>query len=294
MSEEKWTVRKILSWTSSFFESKQVPSPRLNAELLLADVLGLAARLDLLMDPERELSAEERTRFRAYVARRVEREPTPHIIGSWAFYKRDYSLNFEVLTPRSETELLVDRALGWARENNTTLAADIGTGSGCLAITMALELPELRVLASDISSAALSVAQSNAQKHGVEGRIEFLEGDLLEPFLSLKGVSGKIDLIVSNPPYIASGAIDSLMPEVAGYEPRVALDGGEDGLDFYRCLVPGCVEMLRPGGALIFEIGDGQAEAVTSLLEVAQAYENIEVTKDLAALERIVFACRKS
>ena len=287
--ERAWTVREALSWTTGHFTQKGVPSPRLNAELLLADALGLPARLELLLEPGRVLTAGERSAFREHVRRRAAREPTAHILGSWAFYGRDYDLTPEVLTPRSETELVAERGVSWARESGARLAADIGTGSGCLAVTLALEVPALHVVATDVSVEALKVARQNAGKLGAAGRVEFLEGDLLA---ALEGgvEPGTLDLVICNPPYLATAGIAGLMPEIADHEPRGALDGGADGLDFYRRLAPECAGWLRPGGAVVLEIGEGQGGAVAEMFAAAGAYGDIEVTRDLAGLERVFFA----
>jgi release factor glutamine methyltransferase len=246
--------------------------------------------MDLLFEPERELSEPERSAYREFVKRRAGREPAAHILGFWGFYKRDFRLSSDVLTPRSETELLADRAVSWSRSNGAKTAADIGTGSGCLAVTLALEVPGLRVVATDVSESALEIARANAETLGASGNVDFRAGDLLEP---LAAEPGGLDLVVSNPPYIPSGDVDGLMPEVARFEPRLALDGGEDGLDCYRRLVPGCARVLRPGGALIMEIGEEQGGAVRSLIEESGHYRDIEITPDLNGLDRIVFAVCK-
>ena len=293
MAEREWTVREVLAWTSGHFEKGGVPSPRLNAELLLADVLKLPARLNLLLEPDRKLTEEERGAYREFVKRRMEREPTAHILGSWGFYKRDFALSPEVLTPRSETELVADRAVLWAKQNGARLAADVGTGSGCLAVTLALEVPGIRVLATDVSSAALEVARENAARLQAAERVEFLEGDLLSALEAGSRGPGGLDLIASNPPYIPSGEIEKLMPEIANYEPRLALDGGADGLDFYRRLAPECAKWLRPGGALVLEIGEGQGAALRDIFGSEGAYAGLEVSDDLAGLERVFFATRK-
>jgi release factor glutamine methyltransferase len=293
LAEREWTVREVLAWTTGHFEKKGVPSARLNAELLLAEVLKLPARLELLLEPERKLTDAERAAYREHVSRRAAREPTAHILGTWGFYKRDFALSPEVLTPRSETELVADRAVSWARGAGAKLAADVGAGSGCLAITLALEVPALRVLATEISADALKIARRNAGKLGAAERVEFLEGDLLEPLGTGKAEPGTLDMIVSNPPYIPTADIAELMPEIAEHEPRAALDGGADGLDFYRRLAPECARWLRPGGAVILEIGEGQGGAVTELFAAVGEYQAPEVARDLSDLERIFFALRK-
>jgi release factor glutamine methyltransferase len=267
-----------------------VPSPRLNAELLLADVLGLPARLELLLEPDRKLSEAQRAAYREYVRRRLDREPTAHIIGGWAFYKRDFRLSAEVLTPRSETEILADAAVSWARKNGAKLALDLGTGSGCLAVTLALEVPGISVVATDVSGKALEVARANAMRLKAAERIEFRAGDL---FAALGPEARVFDLVVSNPPYISTAEIAKLMPEVSKWEPHLALDGGADGLDFYRRLAADCAKRLRPGGAVFLEIGAGQGRAVRELFAAAGGHEGIEVSKDLAGLDRVFFATKQ-
>jgi len=295
VAEEKvWTVREILGWTVEHFKKMGVPSARLNAELLLADALKLPARLELLLEPERKLTAAERGVFREHVKRRAAREPTAHILGSWGFYGRNFDVTADVLTPRSETELVAERAVSWAKANGAKLALDLGTGSGCLAVTLALEVPGLKVIATDISEKALAVARKNAEKLKAAERIEFCHGDLFAALApeprTLNPEPRSFDLLVSNPPYIPTGEIAKLLPEVARWEPRAALDGGADGLDFYRRLAPECRKWLRPGGAVVLEIGDGQGAAVTELFKSAGGYEGVEVSKDLAGQERIFFA----
>jgi len=306
--DREWTVRDVLGWTAEHFRKNGVPSARLNAELLLAEVLKLPARLELLLDPDRKLTEAQRATYREYVRRRLEREPAAHILGGWAFYKRDFRLSADVLTPRSETEILADAAVGWARKSGAKLALDLGTGSGCLAVTLALEVPGLAVVATDVSGKALEVARANAARLEAAGRIEFRAGDL---FAALRGPvnhqdtktpSGsarpgegarEFDLIVSNPPYIPTAEIDRLMPEVSKWEPRLALDGGADGLDLYRRLAPECARWLRPGGAVFLEIGEEQGRAVSELFAAAGGYEGLEVSKDLAGLDRVFSASRR-
>lgn len=290
-TEKVWTVKEILTWTTEHFKKSGVPSARLNAELLLAEALHVPARLELLLEPDRKLTDAERAAFRDFVKRRASREPTAHILGSWGFYGRNFKVTADVLTPRSETELVAERAVSWAKGAGARSAADIGTGSGCLAITLALEVKELKVIATDLSEKALAVARENAEKLKAAERVEFLAGDLFSPLAS-RPSSEPFDLIVSNPPYIPTAEIDKLMPEVARFEPRGALDGGSDGLDYYRRLAAESARWLRPGGALVLEIGDGQGKAVSALFESAGQYEQTEVARDLAGLERIFFAIR--
>ncbi|HOX08137.1 MAG TPA: peptide chain release factor N(5)-glutamine methyltransferase [Planctomycetota bacterium] len=313
-TERAWTVKDILKWTVDHFKKVGVPSARLNAELLLADALKLPARLELLLEPDRKLTDAERAAFREHVKRRASREPTAHILGSWGFYGRSFDVTADVLTPRSETELVAERAVSWAKANGAKTALDLGSGSGCLAVTLALEVKELKVVATDISEKALAVARRNAERLKAAERVEFLQGDLFGAVggcrLEVGGNGGTasaaasaspttnhqtptvFDLVVSNPPYIPTAEIEKLMPEVAKWEPRGALDGGADGLDFYRRLAAECASRLRSGGAVVLEIGDGQGRAVSEIFRATGRYADIEVARDLSGLERIFSAVR--
>jgi release factor glutamine methyltransferase len=272
-----------------FLAKKGVDSPRLQAELLLARVIGLA-RMQLYLNFERSLSAPETDALRELVKRRGQREPLQHILGSTSFCGYEIAVTKSVLIPRPETELLAEQ--GWKYLNELTSlgqnqlsALDVGTGSGCLAIALAAKCPTVNVYASDISAEALQVATENAAKNGVAQRIQFLEGSLfaaLQPGLTF-------DLIISNPPYIPSAEIETLEPEVRDYDPRQALDGGADGLDFFRRLGRESANFLKPGGKLILEFGDGEAEAVRVILE-EQKWIVEAVTEDYTGRLRMLVA----
>ncbi|HEY4743672.1 MAG TPA: peptide chain release factor N(5)-glutamine methyltransferase, partial [Desulfuromonadaceae bacterium] len=227
---------------------------------------------------DRPLSEPELAAYRAMVARRAKREPLQHILGSQEFFGLEFEVTPDVLIPRHDTETLVTEALG--RMPGARSVLDIGAGSGCIAVALAKQLPEATVVAVDISSAALAVARRNAEKHGVS--IEFLAGSLLEP------VAGRrFDLVVSNPPYIPTGDIAGLEPEVRDHEPRGALDGGADGLDAYRILVPAARACLNPGGWLLVEMGICQADAVAALFRQS-GFGEIHTARDAGAIERVV------
>jgi len=261
------TVLEGIQRSSEFLAKKGVDSPRLHAELLLARVIGLA-RMQLYLNFERALSTNETDALRELVKRRGQREPLQHILGSTSFCGFEISVNRRVLIPRPETELLAEQ--GWKYLNQLDTAGeqslnalDLGTGSGCLAITLAAKCPTLRVCATDISPEAIAVARENASNNGVGERIQFLESDgfaAMEPDM-------QFNLIISNPPYIPSAEIDTLSPEVRDYDPRRALDGGLDGLDLFRRLAREAAAFLKPGGKLMFEFGDGEAEAIRGILE---------------------------
>ena len=259
------TVLEAIQRSADFLAKKGLDSPRLQVELLLSHLLQVP-RMKLYLDFERELTEAEVTGLRELVRRRGLREPLQHIVGSTSFCGLEIIVNQNVLIPRPETELLAE--LGWLFLNSLPqtpppLALDFGTGSGCLAVALAVKSPNAIVLALDISSDALAVARQNAARHGVDSRIQFFGGDgfaVLPP-------NAKFDLIISNPPYIPAAEIASLEPEVRDHDPRAALDGGADGLDFYHRLAAEARAFLKPGGRLMLEFGDGQAPALQKMFE---------------------------
>ena len=259
------TVLEVIQKSADFLAKKGVDSPRLQIELLLARALKIP-RLNLYLDFERSLSKAEAEVVRQMVKRRGRREPLQHIVGSTSFCGLEMHVTPAVLVPRPETELLAERA--WlflngrqSGEPDPMSVLDFGTGSGCLAIAIAVQAPTARVRASDISAAAIEVASQNAAAHRVSDKIEFVQGD---GFSALPAGS-LFDLIVSNPPYIPTGEIETLQPEVRDHDPRLALDGGEDGLGFYRRFAVEARPFLRPAGRLMVEIGDGQEAAIREL-----------------------------
>ncbi|HEX6772681.1 MAG TPA: peptide chain release factor N(5)-glutamine methyltransferase [Acidobacteriaceae bacterium] len=252
---------------------------RRDAELLLMRVAGVS-RADLLAHPERELTERQSHHYEAAIARRVLHEPVQHIIGKQEFYGREFIVNRLVLIPRPETEHLVETVLGIDPARDRIL--DVGTGSGILAITLALELPSATVTATDISTAALTVAQKNAEQLGAAERIRFMASDL---FAALG--EERFDCIVSNPPYVAKG--EALEPQVRDFEPATALFAGDDGLAIYRRLIPEAADHLEAGGHLLLEIGEGQREAVEFLLKQC-GYEEIRFGSDLQRISRVARA----
>ena len=252
------TVLEIIKRSTDFLARKGVDSPRLQTELLLAHLLGLP-RMKLYLNFERVLTPSEVEKFRELIQRRGQREPLQYVVGSTCFCGLEIALNRHVLIPRPETELLAEH--GWQMLNaqhRTPLVLDFGTGSGCVAITLAVKTPNAQVYALDICADAIAVARQNADRHGVAGRIQFLEGD---GFADLPA-GLDFDLIISNPPYIPTAEIETLQPEVRVFEPRRALDGGVDGLDYFRRLAAEAPRFLKPSGRLMMEFGDGQAEAI--------------------------------
>jgi release factor glutamine methyltransferase len=261
------TVLEVIQRSTKFLAKRGVESPRLQAELLLAHLLALP-RMKLYLNFERALSTTETDSMRDLVKRRGTREPLQHIIGSVSFCGLELAVNRSVLIPRPETELLAEA--GWeflAAAGEAASALDLGTGSGCLAIALAAKCPAARVVATDISPEALAVARANAARHSVAERIDFREGD----GFAVVPAEARFDLIVSNPPYIATAEIATLEAEVRDHDPRLALDGGADGLDFYRRIATEARAFLKPGGKLMLEFGDGQARALTSLFTAVGA-----------------------
>jgi release factor glutamine methyltransferase len=258
------TVLEAIQKSTEFLGKKNVESPRLQTELLLAHVLQMP-RMKLYLNFDRALNAAETDALREFVKRRGQREPLQHIVGTASFCGLEIAVNRHALIPRPETEMLAE--LGWKFLATLNLppatALDFGTGTGCIAIALAAKNPNAKITALDISSAALALAKENAARNKVAERIEFLPSD---GFAALT-TEMKFDLIVSNPPYIASAEIATLDPEVRDFDPRAALDGGADGLDFYRRLATEGKNFLQPNGKIMLEFGDGQADAIKKIFE---------------------------
>jgi release factor glutamine methyltransferase len=280
MSEQPWTVRRVLGWTSQHFEKLGLDSPRLTAELLLAHVLR-TSRVRLYTDLDRPLEAPELAAYRALIARRATGEPTQYLTGTREFYGRPFAVDPRVLIPRPETELLVEAVLQALPAEGEHRILDLCTGTGCVGITLALERPAVRVVATELSTEAAEVARTNTASLGAAERVEVRVGDLFGP------VEGELpfDAVVANPPYVPRGEIPTLSPEVRR-EPAFALDGGEDGLDVVRRIVAGAGRYLVPGGLLALEIGERQGAAVQSLLEAA-GYGSVRIERDLARHDRL-------
>jgi release factor glutamine methyltransferase len=281
------SIKEILARSTAFFASKGIGTARLDAERLLAEILGVD-RLELYLDPDRTIEPDARDRLRELVRRRGQREPAQHILGSTGFYGLEIGTDPRGLIPRRETELLVDRALEIAAGRDVTVL-DVGTGSGCIALALASKLgAHSRVLASDISADAIALAAENASRLGLAGRVTFFAGDL---FAAVGGEA--FDIIVANLPYVRSSDIDGLMPEVRDHEPRGALDGGADGLDVIRACVGRAPAHMAAGGWLLLEVGMGQAGAVVDLVRTA-GMESRGVLRDAADIDRVVQAQTKA
>jgi len=264
-------------------EAAAIPTARQDAEWLLATVLGLH-RFDLYLEPAREVTAGGRDRFWALVGRRQSHEPLQYLLGFEDFVGLRIRVTPDVLIPRPETEGLVEWAVEILAPLDGPVAADVGTGSGAIACALAAACPALEVLAIDSSLAALGVAAGNVRAAGLSARVRLVAGDLLAPLASL---AGRLDMIVSNPPYLPTGIIPSLPREVAGFEPRLALDGGPDGLRVIRRIVAEAPGLLRSGGTLLMEIGEEQAGLVASLM-AAEGFSRIAARRDLRGVERFI------
>ncbi len=279
LEETKITLSSYLDWAQR--RLAEVASPRLDAEVLMAQSLDIS-RTELMTYPERILNRVEAEIFCSKIERRVLREPVSHITGVQEFWSLEFAVNEKVLTPRPETEILVEQCLkALAKEFSPVKILDLGTGSGVLAITLAKEIPQSRVTA--IEKSALEVARGNALSHAVADRVHFVNGDLKK-----LDWQGPYHLIVSNPPYIESENLSKCMPEVRQYEPVEALDGGRDGLDYYRFIVPMALKKLKKNGWLVLEIGHTQASAVVALME--NGYQDIQVVQDYSGYDRVVLA----
>jgi len=298
LRRQRTAIRNVLHEGIARLETAHVPSAGLAAELLLMHATG-RNRTWLYAHPEEEVGGEARERFLVLVARRAEGTPTQYLAGHQEFWGLEFEVTPDVLIPRPETEHVVEVALArfrdrWSDLKNTQLRiADIGTGSGCLAVALANELPNARFVATDISLAALSVARRNAARHGVASRVEFVECNLLDTTAREFGAHDiqLFDLIVSNPPYVARDDAATLPREVRDHEPHVALFAGESGLDFYAPLVNAAETLLVTGGALVVELGYNSAKFVRALLSTV-SWRDVRVADDLAGMARVASAVR--
>jgi len=286
--DRDWTIQALLQWTARFFETKGIDSARLDAELLLAHALGWK-RIDLYARYDFVPGGEALDRFRGLVKQRARRVPTRYLIGSCEFYSIPLAVAPGVLIPRPETELLAERGIGLLPKDAPSRVADLGTGCGAIAIAVAAHRPLARVVATDLSPEALGIARANAERHALAAAIELRQGDWFEALEPGEA----FDVILSNPPYVPTGDLEKAMPEVRDHEPRVALDGGPDGLAALRHVVAGAAAWLVPGGWLAVEVGAGQADAVAKAAADAGHYETAQVAPDYAGVPRIVSMRKK-
>jgi len=283
-------LSEALQSVSQTLRRAKIADASVEAEVLLGHVLGMS-KTGLYTEPERNLASAEAERLRNLVQRRLDHEPAAYILGHCEFYGIDFYIDSRALIPRPETELLVEEAVELAqrisRQGEQSTIADIGTGCGAIAISLALALPQSRIYATDIAPSALKVAEVNCRRHGVDGQVELLQGNLLEP------LPQAVDVIVGNLPYVKDCEVVDLSPEIRGYEPTIGWAGGRDGLDKIREMLE---QMREKGGThlgegpayLLLEIGQGQGEVVTSLVNDYFPQASVELISDLGGIERVV------
>ncbi len=292
---DNWTIRRILEWTAGFFTRKAVDSPRLSAELLLSHVLSVP-RIKLYTDYERPLAETDLATFRSLVQRAVEQEPIAYLTGKAHFFNLELEVTRDVLIPRPDTETLVENVVQLCRNKaglESPRILDLCTGSGCIAAALARSIKGAMVLATDSSEAAIAVARRNIEKLGLTDRVVLAQGDLFEPLSRMVDPS-PFDLIVANPPYIPTAEVETLDRSVKDYEPRTALDGGVDGLDFHRRILEGAAERLVTGGRLFLELAFNQGPPAKELASTFTTYDDSKVLKDYAGHDRVLTLRRRA
>lgn len=292
MPPPTWTILNLIRWSEERFRKEGLDSPRLDAEVLLAKTLGMS-RMGLYTHFDQPLQPAELAQFKKLIQRRLKREPVAYIIGEREFWSLRFKVTPDVLIPRPETEVLVHEALKVlspaGEKKRSCRILEMGTGSGAISIALAKELPSASLVATDLSARALSLAEENARQNGVREQIHFLQGDLFDPLR--KG--WRFELIISNPPYIPQDRLPFLMPEVRDFEPRIALDGGKDGLAFFRRALPRVGEFLQPGSWFLAEIGEGQDRAVQQIAEENPELNSFDFVADLAGTKRVFRAQKR-
>lgn len=303
MTDKTWTITRLLDTTQKFLADKGSDSPRLDAEILLSHVLQMP-RLNLYLNFDRPLMDTELDSYRKLIKRRVAHEPVAYITGQKEFYSRVFSVTREVLIPRPETEILVDTVLKHLNTSPSPLGGEgrgegghgadlhgleVGPGSGCIAVTLLCEQVNLKMTAVEISPKAAEIAKANAQKYQVEDRLQIVVTDFLNDDWKSKlaDPENKFDFLVSNPPYATTDEIKTLMPDVKDHEPHLALDGGKDGLTFYRLIAARALELVKKNGFVAVEIGETQGQDVTEIF-TAQGLDKTSVIHDYARLDRVV------
>ncbi|MBA7701064.1 Release factor glutamine methyltransferase [subsurface metagenome] len=310
LAMQAWTIQKLLNWITEYLTERSIDSPRLSAELLLSGVLE-TKRIELYTQFDKPVDKQQLDQLHDLVERAGQNEPIAYLIGKTEFYSLELNITADCMIPRPETELLVQRAIEFLRtrpaplrcgaRTGTQLVCDLCTGSGCIAVAIAKNFPDARIIATDICDAALNVAAKNVEKHQLKDRIELLHGDLFDPIISGLDVDKLVpdsdrgfDLIVCNPPYVSATEFEKLDKNVKDYEPKSALFAGVDGLDIYRRVIEKADELLKSDAALMLEIGFDQGRAVRELLEQTGAFAEIKIEKDFQKNDRIVIACKKS
>lgn len=283
------TIGQALKKTADRLTLARIPDADVEAEYFLTHLLA-CRRHELFINGQRLLTASENAAIEDFIKRRLKREPIQYIIGSVDFHGLEFKVTRDVLIPRPETELLVDEAAKAVLSHGQDAAAvDLCTGSGCVAVALAVVAPKITVYAVDVSPAALKIAQENADRRGVAGRVRFAQGDLFTPLDNLIPKASAY-IIVSNPPYVSEDDYNRLQPEIRLFEPRSALVSGQDGLEFYRRIIKGAPDYLSRNGLLMMEIGYGQADRIKEIIEADGRYEAFEAVRDLAGIERVLKA----
>ena len=292
-SNETWTIQKLLNWVTEYLTAKGIESPRLSSELLLCHVLELK-RIDLYTQFNKQVPQQQLNQLHDLVKRAGSYEPVAYLTGKTEFYSLELDITAVCMIPRPETELLVQRAIEFLRtRSGVQYVCDLCTGSGCIAVAIAKNFPDARITATDISAAALAVAARNVEKYRLKEQVRLLCGDLFESVIKQLDVS-QFDLIVCNPPYVSTSEYEKLDKNIKDYEPQSALLAGEDGMDIYRRIVKEVDKFLKPGAALMLEIGYAQGSAVQDLLEQTSAFIDIKIEKDFHDNDRIVNAIKTS
>ncbi len=323
LAMQTWTIQKLLNWVTEYLTGKGIDSPRLSAELLLSGVLAME-RIELYTQFDKAVDKQQLDRLHDLVKRAGQNEPIPYLVGKTEFYSLELNVTPDCMIPRPETELLVERAIEFLRTRpvssatgrNSTMGStlqkgsisngarpgtqfvcDLCTGSGCIAVAIAKNYPDARIIATDICDAALAVAAGNVKKHQLKDRVTLLCGDLFDPIISGLDVDKLVpdsdrgfDLVVCNPPYVSTAEYEKLDRNVKDYEPKVALFAGVDGLDIYRRVIEKADRFLKPNAALMLEIGYAQGQAVKELLEQTGAFAEVKIEKDLHNNDRIAIA----
>lgn len=288
----QWTIQNLLTWITDYLTKNSVDAPRLSAELLMSFVLGLK-RIELYTQFDRVVDTEHLDRLHDLVKRASRHEPVAYLVGRTEFYSLEMEVTPDCLIPRPETELLVQRAIEFLRtRSGPQHVCDLCTGCGCIAVAVARNFRDVHVTATDISDKALAVAARNAERHQLQDRIELLCGDLFEPLVPHLDVT-QWDLIACNPPYVSAPEYEKLERNVKDYEPQLALLAGDDGLDVYRRLCESVERFLKPGGALLLEIGYAQGPAVREMLDGTALFAEVAIEKDFHNNDRIAFARRQ-
>lgn len=282
-----YTIGNLLKEGASILKEAGSPSAYLDAQILLCHIAGLS-KVDIIRDRDKSLGEDISERFFQLIEERKMGKPIQYITGHQEFMGLDFYVHENVLIPRPDTEILVEKVLQLLKNKENLEIADVCTGTGAIAVSLAYYIPDSFVYASDISHHAVECCRRNIEKHGLESRMKLLQGDLLEPLFE-EGLEGRLDALVSNPPYISKNDMETLPLSVRGFEPHLALYGGGEGLDFYIKILKDAARLLKKGGLLAFEIGYDQGPALTKLIEDKGNYKNIRIEKDLAGLDRVVY-----